>query len=214
MNKNLSRILMIVLALVIVYLVYTTTKGIQGPIEFDKESKRRYEEVERKLDAIRTAQFTYKEATGKYAKTWDSLVTVLENDSLTVQRKILVPRDQYDKGLYGANPKLADDTTKYEVTLQTRIAIRDTLPKTLGYPVNELSTIPFSDGAKFYLNADIIEVGSSKIKVPVFMVTAPNKMILKGLETRFFEPDYGYQLGSLIETTTEYAYKRESIQYE
>jgi hypothetical protein len=214
MNKSLSRILMVVLAAAIVYLTYSTIDGIKGPIEFDEESKARYAEVEKKLEAIRNAQFTYKDVTGKYAKTWDSLFTVMNEDSLTIQRKILIPKDKYQVAQYGANPKVADDTTKYEVTFQTRVAIKDTILKTLGYPLEDLQYIPYSDGAKFYLNSDVIEAGGGRIKVPVFIVTAPNRFILHGLDKKFFDPNAGYQMGSLYETTTEFSYKKDGVEYE
>jgi hypothetical protein len=205
---------MVVLAVAIVYLTYSTIDGIKGPIEFDEESKSRYTEVEKKLEAIRNAQFTYKNVTGRYAKTWDSLFTVLNEDSITIQRKILIPKDKYQVAQYGVNPKVADDTSKYEVTFQTKVAIRDTILKTLGYPLDELQFIPFSDGATFYLNADVVEAGGGRIKVPVFMVTAPNRLILKGLDAKFYDPNAGYQMGSMLETTTEFSYKRDGVVYE
>ncbi|HAE35284.1 MAG: hypothetical protein H6548_06685 [Chitinophagales bacterium] len=214
MNKSLSRILMIVLGILIIFLIYQTVTGIKGPIEFDKESKARYEEVEKRLDAIRNMQFTYKEATGKYASTWDSLMMVINHDSLSIQRKILIPKSSYDANVYGPNPKLADDTTKYEVVSHSMVSIRDTLTKIIPYKLEDISIIPFSDGAKFYMKSDIIEAGGGRIKVPVFVVTAPNRLILKGLDEKYFNAEAGYQLGSLYETTTEFAYKRDGVEYE
>ena len=55
-------------------------------------------------------QFTYKEATGKYASTWDRSMMVINHDSLSIQRKILIPKSSYDANVYVSNP-LADDTT-------------------------------------------------------------------------------------------------------
>jgi hypothetical protein len=205
---------MIVLGVVIAWLGYLTVTGIKGPIEFDKESKARYLVVEKKMEAIQNAQFAYKTVTGKYAKTWDSLMMVIESDSMVIQRKVLIPIAKYDASLYGPNPKLADDTTKYEVTFKSMVALKDTLQKIIDYDLTELHKIPFSDGASFYMNSDIVDAGGGRIKVPVFIVTAPNKYILKGLDTKYYDPDAGYQLGSLIETTTEYGYKRDPIDYE
>ena len=55
------------------------------------------------------------------------------------------------------------------------------------------------------MKSDIIEAGGGRIKVPVFVVTAPNRLILKGLDEKYFNTETGYQLGSLYETTTEFA---------
>lgn len=64
------------------------------------------------------------------------------------------------------------------------------------------------------MNAGLIDAGGGRIKVPVFIVTAPNKYLLKGLNTKYFKPDEGYQMGSMYETTTEYLYKREAVEFE
>jgi ABC-type glucose/galactose transport system permease subunit len=96
----------------------------------------------------------------------------------------------------------------------SHVALKDTLSKSIPYKLENLRKIPFSDGADFYLNADIIEAGGGRLKVPVFMVTAPNKYILKGLNTKYFDANAGYKMGSLYETTTEFAYSRDPVDYE
>lgn len=214
MNKTTSRIIMAVLAVVIVYLAYLTVMGIKGPIEFDKESKIRYTAVEKKLDLIRNLQFAHKDVTGKYAATWDSLFYVIETDSMTLDRKILIPKEKYDQERFGKNPKVADDTSKYEVTFHSRVALKDTLFKDTPFSRESIMEIPYSDGQKFYMNAGFIEAGGGRIKVPVYIVTAPNKYILNGLNKKYFDPDAGYQLGSMYETTTEFSYKRDPIEYQ
>ncbi len=214
MNKSITRILMLVFAIVAVFLAYQTFIGIKGPVEFDEAKKIRYVEVEKKLDAIRNVQFAVREATGKYASSWDSLAMVVEKDSITISRKLLIPKDKYDPAQYGKDPKLADDTTKYEVTFMSHVALKDTLSKSIPYKLEDLRKIPFSGGADFYLNADIIDAGGGRLKVPVFMVTAPNKYILKGLNEKYFDANAGYKMGSLYETTTEFAYSRDPVDYE
>lgn len=214
MNRSVTMALMAVFAILIVYLGYLTYVGIKGPVEFDKESKARYLQVEKKLDAIRNVQFAIRQATGKYANSWDSLAIIVESDSMEIQRKLLIPKSKYDPAQYGEDPVLADDTTKYEVSFSSMVALKDTLAKSIPYSIAELKTIPGSGGAHFYLNADIIDAGGGRLKVPVFIVTAPNRLILKGLNEKFFNPDAGYQMGSLYETTTEYAYSRDAVDYE
>jgi len=214
MSKSVTNILMLVFALLIVYLGYLTFVGIKGPVEFDKESKLRYTEVENKLDAIRNVQFAIRQSTGKYANSWDSLGIIVNQDSLTIQRKLLIPKDKYDVEQYGEDPVLADDTTKYEVTFMSRVALKDTLAKSIKYDISKLHIIPFSGGESFYLNADIIDAGGGRLKVPVFIVTAPNRLILKGLNEKFFNPDAGYKMGSMYETTTEFGYSRDAVDYE
>lgn len=214
MNRSVTMALMAVFAILIVYLGYLTFVGIKGPVEFDKESKARYLMVEKKLDAIRNVQFAIRQATGKYANSWDSLAIIVESDSMEIQRKLLIPKSKYDPAQYGEDPVVADDTTKYEVSFSSMVALKDTLAKSIPYSIADLKTIPGSGGASFYLNADIIDAGGGRLKVPVFIVTAPNRLILKGLNEKFFNPDAGYQMGSLYETTTEYAYSRDAVDYE
>ncbi len=213
MKRSTSMIIISLLGIVIVYLVYLLITGISGPIKFDKESKLRFAAVEQKLDAIRNLQFAYKEVTGRYAPTWDSLFYVIDHDSMTIERKLLIPKSKYSEELYGKNPKVADDTTKYEVIFHSRVALKDTLFEDSKYKRETMADIPFSGGQKFYMNAGMIDAGGGRVKVPVFIVTAPNKYVLKGLNTRYFNPDEGYQMGSMYETTTEFAYKRETLEY-
>ncbi|MBK6731524.1 MAG: hypothetical protein IPG60_11400 [Bacteroidetes bacterium] len=214
MKRSTSMIIISVLGIVIIYLVYSLITGISGPIKFDKESKIRFAAVEPKLDAIRNLQFAYKEVKGTYASSWDSLFYVIDHDSMTIERKLLIPKAKYNAELYGKDPKVADDTIKFEVTFNSRIALKDTLFKDNKYKRETIADIPFSGGQKFYMNAGLIDAGGGRIKVPVFIVTAPNKYLLKGLNTKYFKPDEGYQMGSMYETTTEYLYKREAVEFE
>lgn len=213
MRRSTSRIIIAILSIVIVYLIYETIMGIKGPIEFDKQSKIRYAAVEKKLELIRDLQFAHKDVTGRYASTWDSLFYVIDHDSMAIDRKILIPKSKYDYDKYGKNPKVADDTSKYEVTFHSKVALKDTVYSGSKFTQETIANIPFSGGKKFYMSAGFIEAGGGRLKVPVFIVTAPNKYILEGLNKKYFNPDAGYQLGSMYETTSEFSYKRDAVEY-
>ena len=62
------------------------------------------------------------------------MMVIINHDSLSIQRKILIPKSSYDANVYGPNPKLADDTTKYEVVSHSMVSIRDTSPRS--FPIN------------------------------------------------------------------------------
>lgn len=61
---------------------------------------------------------------------------------MTIERKLLIPKAKYNAELYGKDPKVADDTTKFEVTFNSRIALKDTLFKDNKYKRETIADIP------------------------------------------------------------------------
>src|SRR5690606_3652707 len=73
---------------VAVGLTYFIYKGIQDPIEFEKEKDDRYEATIEKLRNIRKAQLAYKDVYGRFTGSWDTLINFINYDSVRNVRKI------------------------------------------------------------------------------------------------------------------------------
>ncbi len=201
----LKPILYVVLPIAIVALTYYIYKGIDEPIQFEKEKAKRYEVVKQNLIDIRTAQEAYIKIYGVYADHLDSLIASVKNDSLPNVRAIgSVPDSLLEKGY----------TEKRAA--QEGIIIRDTILEPIlasafpkNFPIDSLKYVPFSGGMEFELERGVIET-ASKVKVQVFEARAPFDWWLKGLneqliinlnEQRRLNDQYeGLKVGSLTET--------------
>ena len=80
----MSKIINIVLVLITLVLGFWLYSSIKDPIEFNQELERRKFEVIAKLKKIQTAQDIYRAVTGKYAKSFDDLVTQIQNGNIEV----------------------------------------------------------------------------------------------------------------------------------
>ncbi len=201
----LKPVLYVVLPIAIVALTYYIYKGIDEPIQFEKEKAKRYEVVKQNLIDIRTAQEAYIKIHGVYADNLDTLIASVKNDSLPNVRAIgSVPDSLLEKGY----------TEKRAA--QEGIIIRDTILEPIlasafpkNYPIDSLKFVPFSSGLEFELERGVIET-ASKVKVQVFEARAPFDWWLKGLneqliinlnEQRRLNDQYeGLKVGSLTET--------------
>ena len=167
--------------------------SIQGNLEFMAEQDRREVKVVEKLKDIRAAQISYKGNYGRYASSFEALISHFNNDSMTVIRA------------NGFVPDTLTEMRAVELGIVTRdtikIGIRDTLFD-IGYNIDSLQYVPFSDGQKFELKAGEIE--KNKLKVQVFEAFAGNGKILHGLNLNEFyiEEADGLSVGSMTEPHT------------
>ena len=196
-------LLKISIAALVVFLGYRFYADLKGPIVFTKESALRDKVVESKLEKIKQAQDAYYRVTGRYSNSFDSLLIICMRDSFTLQNEQLILRSQYNVAIHGKDPKIYGDTTKYRIVNTYKVAIKDSLFNRLSYPVEEISIIPFSEGKPFYMTASTIEAAGGRYKVPTFEVTAPKKLYYKGLDKQYFDPNAGYQLGSVSDANTD-----------
>jgi len=195
----------IVLVALAIFLGYEIFRSIEDPIEFNKEKKVRYEVTINKLKDIRKAELAFKNENEHFTGDWDSLITFVKNDSLSLVRKIgMLTDSMIDAGW-----------TEQKALKKGRI-IRDTLHVSVldsvfgkDYPIDKLKYIPVEDTvAVFHLGATLIKTGSG-IVVPVFEAKAHNNTILKGLdrqmiinlneESRINNKYPGLKVGSLTE---------------
>ncbi len=168
-----------------VYLIYNS---VNGPIKFEKTKRSRYQIAVNKLQDIRNAQLAHKVITGKFAATFDELVTFIENERFAiVERK---------------------DTSVIDVERNASFRITVDASGTGGYfkdvvVMDTLGFVPVKDSLfkkstrykelnKLKINGNTINVDMktssierNKLVIPTFQVKIDKKKILSGLD-----PDY------------------------
>ena len=193
-----SIIIKVFLAVVIIVLGYLVVDSIMQPVRFENEKTAREKVVINLLKEIREAQIAYKGVYKRYAPTFDTLIDFIKNGQLPVVNIIPDPNDT-------TFTKTINDTTGYtsvgEIIFKNR---KNFDPESIQY-------IPFSEGQKFNLAASVIEI--SKVRVPVFEITADYTMILFGMDQQLiqnlikkqkeFERFPGLKVGSLTEASTD-----------
>jgi len=201
--RTIIQIVLFIAAVVLAYFIY---KGIQRPIEFEKEKDARYEATIERLKDIRKAQVAYRDIYGKFTGSWDTLIHFVKYDSVRNIRKVGELTDSMiEAGL--------TERKAMELGLLIRDTIRESVLDVLFGPTfdaDKLKYIPVADTvAEFTLGANVVTTGSG-IKVPVFEAKAHNNIVLRGLdrqyvinlnEQRRLNDRYpGLKVGSLTET--------------
>ncbi|MGX1023826.1 hypothetical protein [Psychroflexus sp. MBR-150] len=165
----------IVLWIAIAVLVYLNYKSIYGPVEFNKEKEKRYAKVISKMDKIRKAQLAYREVTGKFTSTFDSLTRFVDTaEFVLTQRRDTTYLDKEYLKTYGVDRMIEDVVID---TLGT-IKVKDSLFK--NYDYSKLEIVPTTKNAKFEMDAGYITV--NKNKVPVFEAKVNKSVVLDGLD--------------------------------
>jgi len=123
--------------------------NIKEPIEFKGIKDQRHRVVISQLEDIRTSQEMFRDITGKFAHNFDTLFSVLKNDSLSIEMVLGDPDD----------PTGTDFIRK----IIRRSAI-DSLTL-LGVNLDGLENVPFSDNAKFSIDADTMTYQSTLVNV-------------------------------------------------
>ncbi|MFK8165360.1 MAG: hypothetical protein AB8H12_23135 [Lewinella sp.] len=145
--RTLFSLLFLVLAFVLAFLLY---KSIEEPIAFNSERAVRTDAVSGKLEMIRSAQELYRDITGEYAPTFDTLKQVMREGQL-LSIRVVGDADAVDGG-----------AVTYDTTY---IPAKDTFPG-LGIVLEEMEVVPFTDGkVNFDIDAKIIEYQSTNVPV-------------------------------------------------
>jgi len=195
MKKTLIQI---VLFVVIVALGYMVVESIMEPVRFNKEKQQREAVVIERLKDIRSSQFIFKQMNGSYASDFDTLVKFLKVAEIPVVKIVADPNDT-------TFTLTINDTVGY-------IKVADSLfGKREGFSYSNLTTIPFSDGMLFEIQADTIERGG--VDVHVFEAKAPFTSFLKGMDEQTIinliskfediEKYPGLKVGSLTDPSTD-----------
>ena len=145
--RTLFSLLFLALAFVLAFFLY---KSIEEPIDFNNERVTRMDAVTTQLEEIRSAQELYREATGDFAGSFDTLKQVLQ------EGRMLNVRVEGD----------ADATDGQEVRYDTTyIQLRDTFPG-LGIDLDDIDVVPYTDGqVKFDIEAKRIDYQSTTVPV-------------------------------------------------
>ncbi len=169
-------VIQILLTVVIVVLGYFTYKSVYGPVEFNKAKEKRYAEVIEKLKDIRDAELAYKEVTGRFNGSYDSLVRFIDTAQFVVtQRRDTTYLDEEYKKRYGVDEYVEDvviDTLGY-------VNVKDSIFKGSDRYKNMMN-VPFTDGKKFELNAGMLDKDGNMI--PVFEAKIDKSDILSDLD--------------------------------
>lgn len=145
----MKNIISIILILLIAFLSYALIEGIKEPIAFQEVKAERKAAVVERLEKIRKAQEAYKDITGKFANSFDSLKYVLTNDSFTIENVIGDPDDP--------------DGQDFIRTIIKKSAI-DSIKK-LGIELNGIEQVPFGEGKVFTIEADTLTYQSTLVNV-------------------------------------------------
>ena len=140
----------LVIIALIALLAYALVGGIQEPIKFKAEQLKRKTAVTTKLQQIRTAQELYREITGEFAGTFDTLSYVLKTDSIPSIRLEADPEDPTNEDKY--------------IKIVTYSSAFDSI-KAMEIDLEDLATVPYSDSAKFEMMADTTTYQSTLVPV-------------------------------------------------
>ena len=141
-------IISLVLALVVAFLAYMLYTNIKEPISFHAEKEVREGLVQDKLEQIREAQKIYKDITGQYAHNFDTLSSVLRNDSIEFVK-------------FSGDPDAGIEIVK---TFSYTPAIDSV--RALGINLDSLKYVPYNQtGSTFSMSADTITYQQTLVHV-------------------------------------------------
>ncbi|MDD3860347.1 MAG: hypothetical protein PHW83_09135 [Bacteroidales bacterium] len=196
MKKSVGIIIKVVLLVVVIVLAYYIVFGINKPIKFEHERVKRFDQTIDKLKDIRTAQVTYKEITGFYTPSFDTLIQFIKTEDIRVVRAIgFVPDSLTEKEALKLG--IVSRDTFY-------VPIIDSLFKNISYPIEDLRYVPTGTKCEFKMDTSSVMTGSG-VLVKVFQCYALNFDILDGLERQYIinynasKKDTCLKVGSLTE---------------
>jgi len=151
--RLIINLILIAIVGVLGYLLYF---GIKEPIFFGEAKKERLGAVTDRLKQVRYAQEFYRDITGKFANSFDSLKYVLETDSFTLVKII-------------GNP---DDPNGDFTRIETKKSAKDSLAFLFNDPkskvkivLDSLPFVPYGNGARFSIQADTLTYQKTLVNV-------------------------------------------------
>jgi len=143
-------IINLLLIAIIGALAYMLYFSIQEPIAFNDAKSARLDKVTGKLKEIRTAQECYRGIKGQFASSFDSLVYTLKNDSFLIVKIVGDPDDPNGEFIRTEKYTMASDSMR-------SLGLYDNL--------DDFSSVPYSNGAKFELMADTMTYQKTLVHV-------------------------------------------------
>lgn len=188
---NLTKVLSFVFLLGALALGYFLWKGVDDVVEAEKRIALIEGAVIEKLQMLRDAQLAYEASNGKYASTWDSLKTFIQEGEIW-----LIQRTETTKLLdYGKK-----ETTVTFDTLGS-VPVIDSLFNERKFPdfdLDRLAVVPGSGGKQFEFFADKIERNNYMINVFEIRDPAPINP-----ERRLNNNEKALRVGSRTDASTE-----------
>lgn len=179
----------ILLGLGVVALGYWIYVMFKTPIEFDQQRGEREKAVVERMKDIRTAQRSFRSKYGKFAGSFDELISYYKNDSIEVELAIGSEDDSAAMG------KL--------VRIKSFVMVKDTLFNHRGtsFNIEEIKFIPYSEkvgGEKRAFKLDTASlITESKVTVPVFQAFAPYTWFLGDLDAQELANYYDERVNTL-----------------
>lgn len=172
----------LVLAIMILGLIWVLIGSIREPIAFKAEKEKRERAVVDKLMKIRTAQEAYRNITGVFAPSFDTLAQVIKTGKFMI---ISVIGDPDDPNFTG---EIIYDTTY--------IPALDSI-RSLGINVDSLRYVPYGMGESFDIQADTVTFQSTN--VPVVEVGVRRTVFMGPFkDPRFARYDNNYDPKSVV----------------
>ncbi len=172
----------LVLAIMILGLIWVLIGSIREPIAFKAEKEKRERAVVDKLMKIRTAQEAYRNITGVFAPSFDTLAQVIKTGKFMI---ISVIGDPDDPNFTG---EIIYDTTY--------IPALDSI-RSLGINVDSLRYVPYGMGESFDIQADTVTFQSTN--VPVVEVGVRRAVFMGPFkDPRFARYDNNYDPKSVV----------------
>lgn len=139
------------LVALIVFLTYLLYDNIREPIAFNAEKEKRENAVVDKLREIRTAQELYRDITGHFAPSFDTLKQVLTEGEFVI---VNVQGDPDDPNFDAS--QITYDTSYFPAIDSIR---------SLEINLDSLPFVPYGQGATFDIQADTIEYQKTTVNV-------------------------------------------------
>ncbi|AVR46142.1 hypothetical protein C7S20_13235 [Christiangramia fulva] len=166
-------VIQILLWLVIIFLAYLTFNAVYEPIQFNKIKEKRYAKVIENLKDIRASELAYKEVTGRFTGSWDSLIQFLDTAEFAItQRRDTTFLDKEYKKTYGVDQyieKVVVDTLGFSSVKDSLFKGNESYKNMMNVPIKGVD-------AKFDLKAGTLDKKGNKI--PVFEAKIAKSKIL------------------------------------
>lgn len=190
----MTKVINIALILVTIVLTYWLYASIKEPIAFNSELEKRKLAVIAHLKKIQIAQDVFRMVSGKYANSFDTLSSVLENGKIELIKLEADPSDPTNQDKF--------------VRSVSFVAAKDTIKSLLGdINISDLRYIPFTDKKVFDIDADtlthqnnlvnVVEVGT---KYKDFMGVFADPKYKK--YAKFYDPEKVLKFGDMNSPNT------------
>lgn len=169
-------IINLVLVALIAVLIWVLYSSISEPIAFKSEYERRMDAVTGRLMEIRSAQELYRDVTGKFANSFDSLEYTIKNGKVQVVSVYGDPDDPSNT-----------DAIRYDTTYESALE----KAKIAEINLDSLRYVPFGKGTEFNIQADTVTYQQTLVNV--VEVGVPTKTFMGPYaDARFARYDSNY----------------------